>query len=461
MIVIDAGHGGEDPGSIGNGIIEKDLNLEISKYMYNRFRELGVPVQMTRTTDETLPPNERVSRVLNAFGNNPNVIVLSNHINAGGGDGAEVIYALRNTSTLPNLILEELEKEGQNIRKAYQRRLPSDTSKDYYFMQRETGNTQALTIEYGFLDTAADAAQLKNNWRDYSEAVVRAVMGYLKLPYIPPAGTDVYIVQPGDSLWSIAKKLNTTVDVLKAINNLTSNLLNVGQVLKIPKIQPEPVPPTPGEYTEYIVKSGDSLYSIAKKYNTTVNELMKFNNLTSNVLSIGQRIKIPTPGVTPPIETPSGEFITYTVQPGDSLYAIAQRYNTTVNELMKVNNLTSNLLSIGQKLKIPVTATEPSQPTTEYIQYTVQPGDNLYSIAQRYNTTTAEIMQINNLKSNLLSIGQVLKIPRGTSSQTTYVVKSGDNLYSIANKFNTTVDEIKKKNNLKSNLLSIGQVLII
>ena len=136
------------------------------------------------------------------------------------------------------------------------------------------------------------------------------------------------------------KKLNTTVDVLKATNNLTSNLLNVGQVLKIPKTQPEPVPPTPGEYTEYIVKSGDSLYSIAKKYNTTVNELMKFNNLTSNVLSIGQRIKIPTPGVTPPIETPSGEFITYTVQPGDSLYAIAQRYNTTVNELMKVNNLT-------------------------------------------------------------------------------------------------------------------------
>ena len=71
-------------------------------------------------------------------------------------------------------------------------------------------------------------------------------------------------------------------------------------------------------------------------------------------------------------------------------------------------------------MKIPVTATEPSQPTTEYIQYTVQPGDNLYSIAQRYNTTTAEIMQINNLKSNLLSIGQVLKIPRGISS-TNYI----------------------------------------
>jgi len=85
-IVIDAGHGGDDPGALGNGIVEKDLTLEISNYMYERFKELGIPVIMTRTTDETLSPNERVNRVLNAFGNNKDVIVLSNHINAGGGD---------------------------------------------------------------------------------------------------------------------------------------------------------------------------------------------------------------------------------------------------------------------------------------------------------------------------------------------------------------------------------------
>mgnify|MGYP002579369480 FL=1 len=89
-IVIDPGHGGEDPGASGNGIIEKNLTLEISKYMYDRFKELGIPVYITRTTDETISPTERVKRILNAYGNNKNVIVVSNHINAGGADGQSV-----------------------------------------------------------------------------------------------------------------------------------------------------------------------------------------------------------------------------------------------------------------------------------------------------------------------------------------------------------------------------------
>ena len=89
-IVIDAGHGGTDPGASGNGIIEKDLTLEISNYMYNKLKDLGIPVKITRTTDETLSPTERVNRVLDAFGNSSNVIVVSNHINAGGADGQSV-----------------------------------------------------------------------------------------------------------------------------------------------------------------------------------------------------------------------------------------------------------------------------------------------------------------------------------------------------------------------------------
>ncbi len=83
-IVIDAGHGGSDSGAQGNGIIEKDLTLKISQYMYDLFKQLGIPVTMTRTSDETLSPAERVDRVLGSYGNSSDVIVISNHINAGG-----------------------------------------------------------------------------------------------------------------------------------------------------------------------------------------------------------------------------------------------------------------------------------------------------------------------------------------------------------------------------------------
>ena len=90
-IVIDAGHGGDDSGASGNGIIEKDYTLNISKYMNDRFKDLGIPTYMTRTTDETLSHKERVKRILNAFGNrDDDVVVISNHINAGGANGKNV-----------------------------------------------------------------------------------------------------------------------------------------------------------------------------------------------------------------------------------------------------------------------------------------------------------------------------------------------------------------------------------
>ena len=82
-VVLDSGHGGNDQGSSGNGIIEKDLTLKISQYMYDRFKALGVPVKMTRTSDVDLEPNDRPGVVLD---NGKDVVVISNHINAGGGN---------------------------------------------------------------------------------------------------------------------------------------------------------------------------------------------------------------------------------------------------------------------------------------------------------------------------------------------------------------------------------------
>ena len=448
-VIIDPGHGGTDSGATGNNLLEKDYNLLISKYMYDRFKELGVPVAITRDSDTTLSPTDRVNTILNKFGNSSDVILISNHVNSGGGEGAEVIYALRNKDTLAKNIINNIGTTGQTTRKYYQRRLPSDTSKDYYFIHRNTGNLEPLIVEYGFIDNTKDVEFLKENYKELAEAVISAVANYIGVPYTPPEGliTNTYIVQKGDSLYSIANKLGTTVSELKKENNLTSNTLQIGQILRIPTKEIYE-----GEENVYIVQKGDTLYSVAMANNTTVDELKKANNLTSNILSTGQLLKIPSALL------PES---TYTVKKGDSLYSIANKYNTTVEELKRINNLTSNTLSIGQVLKLPSDKASNIEQEKNTITYTVQKGDSLYSIARKYSTTIDKIKDLNNLTTNLLSIGQVLLIPTNTNLETTYTVQKGDSLYSIAKKYNTTVDKLKQLNNLTSNLLSIGQILIV
>ena len=448
-VIIDPGHGGTDAGATGNNLLEKDYNLLISKYMYDRFKELGVPVAITRDSDTTLSPTDRVNTILNKFGNSSDVILISNHVNSGGGEGAEVIYALRNRDTLARRILENIGATGQETRKYYQRRLPSDTSKDYYFIHRNTGNLEPLIVEYGFIDNTKDVEFLKENYKELAEAVISAVANYIGVPYTPPGGitTNTYVVQKGDSLYSIANKLGTTVSELKKENNLTTNTLQIGEVLRIPTKEIYE-----GEENVYIVQKGDTLYSIAVANNTTVDELKRINNLTSNILSTGQLLKIPSALL------PES---TYIVKKGDSLYSIANKYNTTVDELKRINNLTSNILSIGQVLKLPSDKVSDVEKEENTISYTVQKGDSLYSIARKYSTTVDQIKNLNNITSNVLSIGQVLLIPTDTNLETTYTVQKGDSLYSIAKKYDTTVDRLKQLNNLSSNLLSIGQILIV
>lgn len=400
-VVIDSGHGGSDSGAIGNGIIEKNLTLDISKYMYDRLKELGVPVKLTRNSDVDLPASERPQRVLDQYGNGKDVIVISNHINAGGAEGAEVIYALRNKDTLAKKILDELEKQGQLVRKYYQRRLPSDYNKDYYYMLRNTPNTEALIVEYGFLDNASDANKLKNNYKKYAEAVVKAVTEYAGYKYVPLAGSDYYVVKKGDTLWSIARAYGLTVDKLKSLNNLTSNNLTIGDSLIVKDSSGNNDNSSSVDNNKYyIVKNGDSLYSIARSNNMTVDKLKSLNNLTSNILSIGQKLIISSGSNVP--------NNVYVVKKGDTLWSIANNFNVSVNDLKNANNKSNNSLSIGEQLIIPGKSTGENVNT---IIYTVKSGDNLYSIARRYNVTVNEIKSLNNLSSNLLSIGQKLSIP--------------------------------------------------
>ena len=281
-------------------------------------------------------------------------------------------------------------------------------------------------------------------------------MEYRDLSTTP--SSEYYTVKSGDSLWSIAKKYGISVDELKAANNLTSNVLQIGQRLNIPSMSG--ITTKPENYINYTVKSGDSLYSIASKNDLTVQELKNYNNLTSNVLQIGQILKIP---VVSTEEVPIGKYGEYVVKSGDSLYSIGRKYGYTPQQLIDYNNLDSTILSVGQVLKIPTVSSDLEQ--TNYIEYTVKSGDNLYSIGRKYGVSPQELINYNNLTSNLLSIGQTLKIPTSSSGiNTTYIeytVKSGDNLYSIGRKHGYTAQELMNYNNLKSNLLSIGQTIRI
>lgn len=392
-VVIDAGHGGEDSGAVSpSGVLEKDLTLKISKYMYDRFRELGINAKLTRDSDETLNSTERVRRILNAFGNSSNVIVISNHLNSSASpntaEGAEVIYALRNEKTLAQNILTALKDAGQKVRRIYQRALPNDPNRDYYFIHRETVNTEPVIVEYGFINSAADLKRIEDNYKKYVDAVVNAVIE------TKSGMEDVHIVRPGDTLWKIAKMHGMTVEELKKLNSLTSNLLTVGQKLKIKETIT-----LPQDEDTYIVKFGDTLYKIANMYNTTVDELKRLNNLSSDFLSVGQILKI---------REKSNGYTEYIVRPGDTLYKIARENNVTVDQIKNANNLTSNVIFIGQVLTIP--QNREYKRAASYV-YKVKAGDTLFEIANKNNITVEELMKVNDLVDDRIFVGQLLIIP--------------------------------------------------
>ena len=404
-VVIDAGHGGNDPGTSGNGLKEKDYTLLISQYMAERLKDLGYNVYLTREEDISLTPNERVNRIINAFGNNSDVLVISNHLNAGGAEGAEVIYALRNTDELSNKILNNLKEIGNPVRKAYQRRLPSNPSKDYYFIHRNTGITEPIIIEYGFLDNVKDSKRIRDNYQRLVEEVIKAISEYKNVPYSAPSISNTYRVKNGDTLWSIAKKFNTTPLELKRINNLNNNLLYINQILKVPDFIE-----TIDTNINYVVKNNDTLYSISKMFNVTVDSIKSNNNLTTDILSVGQILNIPVgeSNVLVKEDTKSDTTNSYIVKNGDTLYSIAKENNTTVNTIKELNNLIDDVLKIGMILLLPTNNIE------EIITHTVVSGDSLWSISKTYNTTIDLIKSLNNLTTDLLNVGQELKVKRNT-----------------------------------------------
>ena len=340
MVIIDAGHGGSDPGGGSNQYwLEKDLNLKISLYEHERLRQLGVPVSLTRDSDYTLNPTDRVLKAYSlADGNND--ILISNHINIDYGniDGAEVIYSIKDSDTLAKLIASNLQSAGQNLSPSGVYTRTNEYGNDYYYIIRNVRPIKSVLVEFGFADSPGnDIFLLRDNWQVLAEAVVKSVTEFLGYQYNMTSPIGKYTVVKGDTLFSIAKKYNMTVNELVNLNSLTSNTIYPGQVLSV-------YPSVPSAQTiTYVVKKGDTLYSISKAFGSSVNTIKNANSLTTDSIYPYQSLLIP-------LTFSLGEYI---VKKGDTLYSIATKYNITVDTLKALNNIGVDVIYPYQALIVP------------------------------------------------------------------------------------------------------------
>ena len=215
----------------------------------------------------------------------------------------------------------------------------------------------------------------------------------------------------------------------------------------------------------YIVLEGDTLFGISKQFGVSVSEIKSANKLESNTIFVGNVLIIPT----------NETSFLYIVKSGDTLYSISRKYNVSVNEIKRVNNLTNNIIGVGEQLRIPINSNGASD---DYFEYVVKKNDTLYSIAKKFNMSVNELMRINNLETTALSIGQVLNVINNSNNESNlgmscygegyvepryelYTVVRGDSLYSISRKFNVSIDSLRNLNNLTNDNLDIGDVLKI
>jgi LysM repeat protein len=231
----------------------------------------------------------------------------------------------------------------------------------------------------------------------------RAVATVLVLAFAVAAASADYVVQRGDTLTHIASEYGISVSELAAANGISDpNRIIVGQQLAIP-----------GQTITHEVERGETLREIAAEYGVSVQDIATANGIANpNVIQIGSKLMISS---SPALTNPSAAA-TYTVQKGDSLAAIAARFDTTVEALAAANGITDpGLIYIGATLHLSGAAFV-AEPAPSSANYTVKVGDRLISIASTYGIAVSTIAAANNLSNpNVIRIGQVLVIPGAAS----------------------------------------------
>lgn len=250
---------------------------------------------------------------------------------------------------------------------------------------------------------------------------------------LTPTTIDYY-VQEGDTLLSVAQKFQVEVETVRQLNYLLDDKIFVGQILQMPYregITAEGAPtPTPEPY-RYVVEEGDSLGTIAQQFGVSAVSIMETNNLQNpNNVFVGQVLVIPNyvppssnaiTNATTPTDSATGavgselsnaQSVDHVVQPGETLYGIAQKYGVDANAIASVNNIVNrNQLRVGQKLLIPGISQREAAAALGRI-HVVQSGESLSAIAQLYGVSTQEIISFNNISNpDAIYVGQELIIP--------------------------------------------------
>lgn len=203
-----------------------------------------------------------------------------------------------------------------------------ETPKEPEYVEKDTKGDYNVTIEEKNKEPRIDKKQLDN--------------------------VEYHTVQAGETLFAISRKYGKSVDQLKQLNNLADYTLSVGQKIIVNENFKEKQPDTENTNFYHEVQKGETLYSIAKKYNMGVDDLKQLNSLADGGLSIGQKLLVSKATKEQPkkAETVTTNFVYHTVAKGETLYAIARKYGVKVDDVKKLNNLGESAISIGQKLRV-------------------------------------------------------------------------------------------------------------
>ncbi|WP_427916970.1 LysM peptidoglycan-binding domain-containing protein [Vibrio amylolyticus] len=399
LIVIDPGHGGEDPGSIGpTRKYEKNATLSISRKLEAQLNAIpGVKAKLTRTGDYYVNLNRRVAI---ASENNAHLLI-SVHADAfttpQPRGGSVFVLNTRRANTEISRWIEDKEKQsellgggGAAFPSSINDRNVNQTLLDLQFSHSQKEGYKLATE---ILSEMGKVTKLHNS------KPINTSLAVLRSPQIPSVLVETgFISNPTEEqlLFQRSHQDKLARSITKAI-------------VKYLKANP---PEGTGftaqtKASTYKVKRGDSLSAIAKKFGTSTSVLMKENKLKSSGLAIGQVLKIPASGsVSTVVNTVETKTVTHTVRSGDYLGKIAGKYKVTVAAIKRENNLKSDTLRLGQKLKITVSVKD-----VPIRKHKVQRGEFLGKIADRYGVSINSIRKANKLRSDELAIGQVLIIP--------------------------------------------------